>query len=158
MGDVRPPKLVGDERSTLLALYAYQRDSLVRKLDQVSEEDARRALVPSGTSLLWLVKHCTGAEARWFLDRFAASAPPPEADALTDSDTIASVVAAYESMWSRITGIVAEHGLDEPARRMPDGEDSVNLRWILMHLLEETARHAGHADILREQVDGATGR
>jgi hypothetical protein len=69
--DRKPPKLVAGERETLLALLQYQRDSFVRKLDGLDDAAARKELVPSGTSLLWLTKHVTFAEQTWFVWRFA---------------------------------------------------------------------------------------
>ena len=79
-------------------------------------------------------------------------------DAVQPADTLTSAVDAYRATWARVDAIVsATPTLDEPCRRARRGPP-VNLRWVLMHLLEETARHAGHADILRELIDGSTGR
>jgi hypothetical protein len=73
-------------------------------------------------------------------------------------DTLAAAVAAYRTTWTRTDATVSSAAsLDEPCRDVGD-EAPVNLRWVLMHLLEETARHGGHADILRELIDGETGR
>ena len=79
-------------------------------------------------------------------------------DTLRPSDTIDAAVDAYLATWARLDAVVsAAPSLDVPCRRAGAGAP-VNLRWVLMHLLEETARHAGHADILRELIDGSTGR
>jgi hypothetical protein len=78
-------------------------------------------------------------------------------DGLHPDDTITGVLAAYRAAWERVDAVASAASLDEPCRRASD-EAPVNLRWVLAHLLEETARHAGHADILRELIDGATGR
>ena len=79
-------------------------------------------------------------------------------DTVSPDDDLPSAVAAYRAMWAEVDAVIAAAAdLDEPCRRA-DGDVPVNLRWVLMHLLEETARHAGHADILRELVDGRTGR
>jgi len=156
MADRMPPRLAAGERETLLALLQFQRDSLALKLADLDEAAARRELVGSGTTLLWLAKHLTGAEYRWIVDRFAGQDIEVE-DALTDADTIASVLDGYRAAWARTDAIVAAaSSLDEGCRRTD--AVAINLRWVLMHLLEETARHAGHADILREQIDGQTGR
>ncbi len=71
--------------------------------------------------------------------------------------TIGTAIAAYRHTWARVDAIVAAASLDDLCRGLGD-EPLANLRWVLMHLLEETARHAGHADILRELIDGSTGR
>jgi hypothetical protein len=157
MADLKPPRVAGDERETLLTLLQYQRESVVRKLDGLSEQDARRSPVESGTSLLWLVKHLTRAEALWIVRRFVAADGGLDSDLVDDSDTVASVVTGYQEGWELVDEIVGRHSLEELAKEL-EGLSPVNLRWILMHLLEETARHAGHADIIREQLDGATGR
>lgn len=158
MGDVAPPKIVAGEVETWITLYRFQRESLLRKLDGVDEDAARRPGVPSGTSLLWLVKHCIRAERLWFLDRFAAQDELPRVDIVSEVDTIASVTQAFQRQWLEIADIVTSHDPGELARRVDPGDEAVTLRWILGHLLEEVARHAGHADILRELVDGQTGR
>ena len=156
--DQKPPRLVGGEQETLLALLQYQRDSLVRKVADVDQEAARRPIVQSGTSLLWLIKHVTYAETVWIVDRFAGEDVVAMDDAVRPTDTLTSAVDAYRATWARVDSIVsATSTLDEPCRGLGDGPP-VNLRWVLMHLLEETARHAGHADIIRELIDGSTGR
>ncbi len=153
MADQKPPRFAGDERATLLALWQYHRDSLVRKVEDVDDDDARHSDLASGTSLLWLVNHLCVAETLWVLQRFAADdlAAPQGA-------TIAEAVAAYRATWQRVDAVVARHDLDDLCRGLDDGGPPANLRWVVTHLLEETARHAGHADILRERIDGATGR
>ena len=157
MADQKPPKLEGDERETLIALLQYQRGSLVKKVNGVSEAAARQSPLASGTSLLWLIKHMARAESLWILHRFAGQVCDID-DAVRPEDTIDSAVAAYVATWRQVDSVVgACPTLDETCRNA--GEDApVNLRWVLMHLLEETARHAGHADVLRELLDGDTGR
>ncbi len=158
MPDHKPPRLEVGERETLLALLGYQRRSLVGKIEGASEEEARRSPVGSGTSLLWLVKHLARAESTWVLRRFAGSAQLLPSDAVVPSDTVASVVADYRATWERVDAvIVAAPSLDVACADV-GAESPVNLRWVVTHLLEETARHAGHADILRELIDGETGR
>jgi len=138
-------------------LFQYQRDSLVRKVSGVDDAAARRHMVPSGTTLLWLIKHMARAEALWVLHRFAGHDGTVPDDHVEAHDTLVDTVDAYRAMWVRVDDVVAAApSLDEPCRRLD--EAPVTLRWVLMHLLEETARHAGHADILRELIDGHTGR
>ena len=155
--DRKPPRLAGTERETLLALLQYQRDSLIRKVDGVDEEAARRSPVGSGTTLLWLLKHLAQAEIRWIVIRFAGLDAALPADTVQPGDTVASVIASYRAACAQADAVARTAGLDEPCRGDDSGEP-VNLRWVLAHLLEETARHAGHADILRELIDGSTGR
>jgi uncharacterized damage-inducible protein DinB len=158
MPDQSPPQLVADELTTVHALLQFQRESLVRKVDGVSEADARRSPVDSGTSLLWLMNHIAFAERIWIMRRFSAIEGGVPDNAINPGDTLAAAVDYYRQTWREVDEIVFRApSLDEQARHMSD-RPPVNLRWILMHLLEETARHAGHADILRELLDGSTGR
>ena len=158
MPDQKPPRLAADERATLQTLLQYQRESLVRKTVGVDENAARTTSVASGTTLLWLLKHMAHAEPRWILRRFAGQDVVIADDAVNPGDTVEDAVAIYQRIWGRVDDIVTRSpSLD--VLGVPDGDEvPVNLRWILMHLLEETARHAGHADILRELIDGQTGR
>jgi uncharacterized damage-inducible protein DinB len=156
--DQKPPRLEGSERETLLALLHYQRNSLIRKVSGVSEEGARTSPVASGTSLLWLVRHMARAEALWILHRFAGHDVAIDDDKVRPEDTVPSAVAAYREVWPRTDAVVASTPSLDTRCRDAGGEGPVSLRWVLMHLLEETARHAGHADILRELIDGDTGR
>jgi hypothetical protein len=155
--DLKPPRLDTGERATLQALLQYQRDSLVRKIAGVDEEAARSSAVSSGTTLLWLVKHLTQAELRWLVYRFGGEDIPLPDGSVGPDDTVTGVLAGYRAVWARVDAVAAAASLDEECRRTSD-EAPVNLRWVLLHLLEETARHAGHADILRELIDGTTGR
>lgn len=155
--DRKPPRLVAGERETLLALLQYQRESLVRKVEGLDDDQARRRLVGSDTTLLWLVEHVAQAELLWVVQRFAGE-ELPSTPAAPDGPLVAAVD-AYRAAWASVDAVVgAAPSLDEPCRGLGEDEPPVSLRWVLMHLLEETARHAGHADILRELIDGQTGR
>jgi hypothetical protein len=156
--DHRPPALTGDERTTVLELLQFQRESVVRKVEGVSDEDAARPATATGTSLLWLVQHLRRAELIWVLWRFAGQDVVVPDDAVRVDESVAESVAAYRAMWSDVDEVLAvSPDLDAPCANI-GGLPQVNLRWVLMHLLEETARHAGHADILREALDGDVGR
>jgi uncharacterized damage-inducible protein DinB len=157
VADRKPPRIDGDDRRVLGALLQFQRDSLASKIDGVDEWDARRALVSSGTSLLWLARHMARAESLWLEVRFAGTEPTVPDDTVGPDDTVAGALDAYRAVWPRSDAIVADADLDERCRA-PGAGDPPTLRWVLAHLLQETARHAGHADILREQIDGTTGR
>jgi predicted PhzF superfamily epimerase YddE/YHI9 len=158
--DRKPPRLAVGELDTLLALLRYQRESLVRKVEGIAPEQATWSPVPSGTNLLWLVTHMADAEESWMVRRFAGLAtdmieePPAEsADA-----ALAAAVARYRGMWETVDAVVASAADPDARCRGDEAQPPVSLRWLLAHLLEETARHAGHADIIRELVDGRVGR
>jgi hypothetical protein len=156
--DVKPPRLCAAERETLLGLLQYQRESLIRKVTGVDETTARHPVVGSGTTLLWLVKHLAQAEISWLVRRFGGVAADLPVAEVRPEDTVASVIEGYRAANARADGVAqVAASLDEPCRA-DDVSPAVNLRWVLAHLLEETARHAGHADILRELIDGSTGR
>jgi hypothetical protein len=124
----------------------------------VDEASARWSPVGSGTSLAWLVRHLASAEVSWVLHRFAGQEPAPADGDGPPGEPLEAAIAAYRQAWQRVDAVAfAGAGLDELCRH-PPGDSPVSLRWVLMHLLEETARHAGHADILRELIDGSTGR
>jgi hypothetical protein len=163
MADHPPPKSTAQEREVLTTALQYLRDSLVHSCDGLSDAEVRRSPVPTGTSLLWLVRHAAFAEAVWVLDRFSGRAPvPPDTDVLLPEGRAAGAepgasIALFRATSARVDEVVAGASLDDVA--IPtDTDDQVNLRWILVHLVEELGRHAGHADIIRELLDGRTGR
>ena len=154
MPDQKPPRRHGDERETLMVLLQFQRESIVRKVRGVDGAAASESPVGSGTSLLWLVQHLARAESSWVEERFAGNTPVPT----EVSSTLDEAVDLYQATWRRVDAVIAAApSLDETCR-VSDQPEPVNLRWVIAHLLEETARHAGHADILRELIDGDTGR
>ena len=101
MADKKPPRFDADERTILCALLQYQRESLVRKVDGVSEAAARQQFVGSGTTLLWLMKHMSWAEQLWFVGRFAGQEVAIPDDTVSSSDTVAAAIAGYRETWSR---------------------------------------------------------
>ena len=154
--DQKPPRLAADDSATILALLQYQRDSVVRKVSGVDGEQAKSSPVGSGTSLLWLVNHVADAEATWVLGRFAGR--DVEVGDAAHASSVDSAVLRYQQVQRDVDRVIRDAArLDQDCAKFDD-QPKVNLRWILAHLLEETARHAGHADILRELIDGATGR
>ncbi len=159
MPDRRTPFVNAGERATLVAFLDYLRDAVVIKAEGLSDEDGRRALVPSGTSVLGLVKHLTMVEVSWFQWSFAGEKVWVPTGDLEQADTAASVIDGYRAAIARNNEIVASApDLSTRCARKPPATDPLSLRWVLVHMVEETARHAGHADILREQIDGRTGR
>jgi hypothetical protein len=157
MPDQKPPYLDGDERAVVCALLQYQRESVVRKMEGVDDTVARQAVMASGTSLVWLVKHLAYAETIWIVQRFAGEDVELPDATVHDSDTVLTATDLYRATWARVDAIVAAAALDDLCADAPNFPP-LNLRWVLVHLIEETARHAGHADILRELIDGQTGR
>lgn len=142
----------------------YHRATVLRKIQRVADFALREPMVPSGTSLLGLVKHLGYVEQWWFRTRFAGedlqtiwTEADPDADLRVEShETTADIVEFYRGECDRSRSIVASTA-ELTARARRPGRDDVTLRWIMLHMIQETARHNGHADILREQIDGSTG-
>ncbi len=162
-GDHRPePPFAAPPVAMTDAFLDFLRATLLWKLDGLGEAEARRPMTPSGVSLLGIVRHSAFVERWWFAIVFANEPLPvpwsdddPHADwRLGEEDTIASVTARYETEIARSRGIVAGAGRDDPARR-PGAPHT--LGWIMTHMVEEVARHCGHADLIREALDGRVG-
>ena len=154
------------EREALTAFLDKQRDILVRKIEGVTDEDARAIPTASSLSLLGILKHCALWERRWFQiivagRTFAGEWPEVKSNWTIDDfavgphDTVLYWLAYYRDQVAESRRIVADRDLDAPCAYAEDSD--TNLRWVLMHHIEEVARHAGHADIIRETVDGRTG-
>jgi hypothetical protein len=151
------------EREGLTRFLDNQRDILVRKIGGLSDQDARMAPTASSLSLLGILKHCALWERRWFQVIFAGRSFPgdwPEVRSplredfkVGEDDTVQHWLGFYREQVEESRRIVAAADLDAPCAREPDR----NLRWVLLHHIEEVARHAGHADIIRETIDGSTG-
>ncbi|WP_199545622.1 DinB family protein [Streptomyces sp. N35] len=163
----RPP-LTPDERTSLVGWLDLQRQILRWKCEGVSEEDADRAVLPSSplTTMAGLIAHMRWVEHTWFEVLFLGGdekANPSfdedreDADWDTKGQTLAGLLAAYETQCARSNEIVAAASLDDVGRHEGYRSGGANLRWMLTHMVEETARHAGHADIVRELLDGAKG-
>jgi uncharacterized damage-inducible protein DinB len=163
-GPVLPDEFVvtGTEREVVAGFLELYRGILPRKLAGLGDADARRPLVPSQTTLLGLVKHLASVEREWFgqvLEQRPASdfglPLPGDGFGLDPADTVESVTADYRAACAESRAAAARHELAEVVPH--DRLGSVSLRWIYVHMVEETSRHAGHADILRELTDGSTG-
>ena len=162
------PEPSAGERVTLTEFLDYYRATMVLKLDGLTDDQARVRLVGSDTNLLGLIRHLAEVERNWFRRRLRGEDAPPlyYSDADPDGDfhpgpevTIAAAVAAYDHECEIARAITNDTAsLDELTVVPISGYDApVSLRWILVHMIEETARHAGHADIIRELIDGVTG-
>lgn len=150
------------EREVLESFLDDLRDTILWKQEGLTREQALRSLVPSGISLLGIVKHLAFVERYWFQDRFAGrdvafpwSEQDPDADwRVEEWESPEGVADFYRSEIAQSRAVQADApGSDAPSAR----GKPVSLRWVLVHMIEETARHAGHADLLREAADGATG-
>jgi hypothetical protein len=155
--DTRSPRTGADEKATLLGFLDYLRGAIADTAAGVPEPQVRTGGVPSGTNLLGLVKHLTFVERFYFLgeevdDWGQTMRPSPE-------ETIDGVLADYREAIGRANQVIeACTDLTLHAPRPPRRGPAPSMRWVLVHMIEETGRHAGHADILREQIDGSTGR
>ncbi|KIQ61649.1 hypothetical protein TR51_20260 [Kitasatospora griseola] len=149
------------ELDTALAFLRFARECVVKKTEGLTEEQLRRVLVGTGTNLLGLVQHLTASERYWFGYHVAGRTEYEEVDFTMEVPAGVSaeqVLAAYaEAVAASDAVIGASADLSRPVA-MPIREELLSVRWVLAHMTSETARHAGHADILREQIDGATGR
>jgi uncharacterized damage-inducible protein DinB len=156
--------LATDEKDQILRFLDYTRGCVLRKVEGVSDDDARLPRTPSGTSIGGLVKHLAWVERGWLQMRLLGheiGGPSTEADPDGDlrmepGETVAELVADYRRSAEETVAIFGGHELDEMTVN-PGSRGPVSLRWIGWHLVEETARHAGHLDILREQLDGVAG-
>ncbi|GAA1534351.1 DinB family protein [Streptomyces albidochromogenes] len=156
-----------DERASLATFLDYVRATARAKCDEVSQEDARRAPLPGSPlmTLCGLISHLHWVEYYWFQVVFLGEEDEgPWTDEDPDREMriavdipLADLLSAYETQCARYRKLVADHDLDAEAKRARRDGSPVNLRWILLHLIEETARHNGHLDILRELADGRTG-
>ena len=150
--------LVGAERAQLQAFLDDNRDEVAALLDGLTEEQARRRLVPSRTTVATIVAHCTFVEKAWFQVALAGRTraelglPDDVDDSFTvaGDDPNASLVAAFREACATSNRIAADYRLDDLAGHNRRGP--LTLRWIYAHMIEELARHAGHGDILREQL------
>ena len=152
-----------DERTMLCTFLDYQRAVFLRKIGGLSEDELRQVMTPSGLTLLGMLKHLAHVERWWFRVAFAGepvspgwSQEDPDADWRPDPhETSRGLLELYEDEVQRSRAIVSGASLVDVAAD-PRAEGAT-LRWILFHMLEEYARHLGHADLMREAIDGKTG-
>jgi uncharacterized damage-inducible protein DinB len=155
------PRNDSGELDTALAFLTFNRESVLKKTEGLDDEQLRRVLVGTGTNLLGLVQHLAGAERIWFSHHLTGAelhegyglgmnVPAERSPEDVLSDYRASIAESDAA-------ILAAADPEAHLAKLVDGE-RLTLRWLLAHMTTETARHAGHADILREQIDGTTGR
>jgi hypothetical protein len=159
------PPYAAPEKEMLAAYLDFHRATIKWKIEGLSEEDARRPMTPTDTKLLGIVKHLAYVERWWFQDNFAGrdceypwSEEDWEADfRIEPGETIQSIFALYDTECEVSREIVAAASLDDVAARPRREGRHPTLRWIMLHMIEEVARHNGQADIIRELIDGKTG-
>ncbi len=153
------------EKRILVAALEEQRRAVLWKLEDLDDERLRQPLVPSGTSLLGIAKHLASVENGWFGRTFGrANEEVPDESLAEDPhaewrihpwETTEGVLAYYARARAASDAVVADLKLTD--RGTDRHGAAVSLRWVLVHMVQETARHAGHADVLRELLDGRTG-
>ncbi len=162
----RGPDFGGPELDMLLGYLAYERDTLLWKLDGLDDEQLRRPHQPSGLTLLGIIKHLTDVERSWVrgivggedIRHYWDPADPQRYWRIEPDDTTAAIIAGYRAEGDQADAIIRERGLDAGVSFVRDeAEKDMTVRWVVIHLVEETARHVGHADLIRETIDGATG-
>ena len=161
--------MIDDIAKALLHDYLREvREAMLAKVDGLSEYDARRPLTATGTNLLGLIKHLSTWEARYFGEVFDRPFPEPlprwddEAEPLadmwaTEHESRRAIVDRYRRVWDHSDATIDALAVDASGHVAWWPRPDVNLFDILVHMLAETSRHAGHADILREELDGAVG-
>lgn len=158
-----------DPKADLLLYLQDARNALVWKLDGLPEYDVRRPLTPTGTNLLGLVKHLTGAEAAYFGTTFGrpfdgpalwiAGDAEPNADLWATADeSREAILDGYREAWRHSDATINELALDAVGRVPWGNRPELTLHRVLVHMIGETHRHVGHADIVRELVDGSAGQ
>ena len=155
------PRNDDSELNTALSFLRFARQCVLKKTSGLSDEQLRKVLVPTGTTLLGLVAHLTAGERYWFgwtLAGHGADDDETDFDLDPSGRPTDEVLQDYRDACGDSDAVIT--GLGDPDARTArtiDGEPKT-MRWVLAHMTSETARHAGHADILREQIDGTTGR
>ncbi|MEO6703908.1 MAG: DinB family protein [Jatrophihabitantaceae bacterium] len=160
------PPVAADEKATLVGFLDYQRQTLLLKCAGLSPEQLIATAVPtSDLRLLGLVRHLADVEFGWFAETFLGEPEeliwgPGDADLLiaeADDGVVTEAFARYAAEVARARTIVAEAELDQLSVGVGSNGEPFSLRWILVHMIEEYARHNGHADLIRQAIDGAIG-
>jgi len=158
----RVPPTAAEKEALYIALDRH-RDAVLWKLAGLDDEQLRRPMTPSGTNLLGMLKHLAAVEYGWFCETFGEptevlpfDADDPEADLRVNPDeTTQDILDFYARARTAADRSINAHDLDDLGKSW-DGS-AVSMRWVLIHMLEEVARHTGHIDIVRELIDGKTG-
>jgi uncharacterized damage-inducible protein DinB len=160
------PDFTADERSQLVGWLDLQRSIVRWKCEGLSEEDAHRSVLPASPlmTVAGIISHLRWTEHCWFqvlfLDQPATTNPQfadGDADFAAEDIPLSQLLLEYDRQCATSNDVTATHELDETGRNREYKSGSASLRWILLHMIEETARHAGHLDTIRELLDGETG-
>ncbi|MYW29146.1 DinB family protein [Streptomyces sp. SID2119] len=152
----------GGEKESLHTSLDLHRDAVLWKLAGLDDEQVRRPMTPTGTNLLGMVKHLAAVEYGWFCSTFGRETEPLWFDPATEDmaagpdETSADILAFYARARAAADAAIRETDLETTGTAW-DGR-VVSMRWVLIHMLEDTVRHAGHMDIVRELIDGSVGR
>ncbi|MCA2223536.1 DinB family protein [Nonomuraea aurantiaca] len=163
---IRPP-YVADERTQLMGWYDMQRAIVHYKCEGLSDADAHRSVLPASPlmTMAGVVSHLRWTEKMWFEVIFLgrpATGPqlenePDDADMMVDGIPLAQLLEEYEQQCAVSNEIIAAHSLEDVGKHPDFRAAGASLRWVLIHMVEETARHAGHMDAIRELLDGEKG-
>jgi uncharacterized damage-inducible protein DinB len=160
---VTEPAHVGDERTALLGFLQRQRDLVAWKMRDASDETLASVRMPSGLTLHGIVRHLENVERSWLRAffggqkglRFDSTDEDPDGDFRAEGVPMANLLASYTAETARCDAVIAAAPSLDATATDPDG--TYSLRWVILHMIEETGRHLGHIDLLREQADGALG-
>ena len=147
----------GSETDVLKLMLDFQRFEMIRLASDITEEQGRWRPHDEANSMAELLSHLAWVERWWFGHVFAGGPVDPSADprwpgfAAADGQPIGQLIAAYVEAWQQSDEVWAAADLDD---EVPTDHGPTSLRWIVVHMIEETARHAGHADITRQMIDG----
>ncbi len=167
------PPLAGDEVASLLGFLDYQRATFAWKCADLTDEQLRTALPPSPMTLGGMLKHLASVEDGWFVE-VVAGQPLPEPWASVDNDSAPDwdwtsagedTGEALRALWAErvdnaravVASLLSSHGSEALGGTHRAWLGKVSLRWVVLHMIEEYARHNGHADLIRESIDGQTG-
>ncbi|MHA7208118.1 DinB family protein [Arthrobacter sp. MDT1-65] len=163
--DLRPfPPAAADEAATLTGFLDYLRATVVLKARGLSDADGARRILPPPTTASGIVRHLARVERSWFHDDIDGDTDGPWARSrrdrawefgVTAEDSLDDILLDYAEACAESRQVLAGHGLDDPCLGTSKEH---NVRWVLVHMIEETARHCGHLDVIRELLDGTTGQ
>jgi uncharacterized damage-inducible protein DinB len=161
------PDTTDDERAQLVGWLELQRSIIHWKCEELSDIDADRSILPTSPlmTMAGVVSHLRWVEHAWFEVLFLGGPTvgplfqdePEDAEMRVEGIPLTQLLGDYDRQCKVSNEIVAAHSLDDVGKRAGFGSGAASLRWMLFHMIEETARHAGHLDIMREQLDGARG-
>jgi hypothetical protein len=157
----RVPRVDTGELDTALAFLDFVRSCVLKKAAGLTDEQLRRVMVPSGTSILGLIQHLTVGERFWFGYQLAGIGEDADFDfdmTVPPERSAAEVIADYRAAIEQSNELIRRLGDPETPVAVPVDGEYLSMRWVIAHATGETTRHAGHADILRELIDGTTGR